>query len=57
MGTASHARLAGGSVSWKRAQARQEFDAARFIQDHPDTAAAYLASKPGTRRFLVHTDG
>ncbi len=57
MGAASHARLAGGSVSWKRAKASQEFDAARFLQEHPDAAQPYLRSKPGARRFLVHTDG
>lgn len=57
MGEASHARLAGGSVSWKRSKDSQELDVARLQKDHPEIAPHYLGSKPGSRRFLVHVDG
>jgi putative phage-type endonuclease len=54
MGNASFARFAGGTVSWKRSKDSQVFHSALLQQEHPEIAKAYLGTKPGSRRFLLH---
>ena len=54
MGTASFARFAGGSVSWKRSKDSKAFNAALLQEEHPELAKAYMGTKPGSRRFLLH---
>ena len=54
MGAASFARFASGSVSWKRSKDSKVFNTALLQQDHPEIAKAYLGTKPGSRRFLLH---
>lgn len=56
MGTASFARFAEGSVSWKRSKDSKVFNAALLQQEQPEIAKAYMSTKPGSRRFLLHTD-
>lgn len=56
MGSASVARFAGGSVSWKKSKDSKVFNAALLQQDHPEIAKAYLGTKPGSRRFLLHAE-
>ena len=56
MGSASVARFAGGSVSWKKSKDGKVFNAALFQKDHPEIAKAYLGTKPGPRRFLLHAE-
>lgn len=40
-------------ATWKTAKASQTFDRARFEAEHPELAQAYLAERPGSRRFLL----
>lgn len=40
-------------ATWKSPKPSQAFDRARFEQDHPSIAAAYLVEKAGSRRFLL----
>ena len=54
MGNASFARFAGGSVSWKRSKDSKAFNAALLQEEHPELAKAYMGTKPGSRRFLLH---
>ena len=54
MGGASFARFAGGSVSWKRSKDSKAFNAALLQEEHPELAKAYMGTKPGSRRFLLH---
>ena len=56
MGAASFARFAGGSISWKRSKDSKVFNAALLQQELPEIAKAYMGSKPGSRRFLLHAD-
>ena len=56
MGTASFARFAEGTVSWKRSKDSKVFNAALLQQDHPEIAQAYMDTKPGSRRFLLHAE-
>lgn len=56
MGNASFARFAGGAVSWKRSKDSQIFHAALLQKEHPEIAQAYLGTKPGSRRFLLHAE-
>ncbi len=55
MGDASRAIFEGGEVSWKRSKDCTGLDLARLQDEHPDLVAAYSKTKPGSRRFLVHT--
>jgi len=54
MGSASFALFAGGTVSWKRSKDREVLNTALFQRKQPELAKAYLETKPGSRRFLVH---
>ena len=56
MGNASFARFANGSVSWKRSKDSKAFNAAQLQQEHPELAQAYMSTKPGSRRFLLHAE-
>ena len=56
MGSASFARFSGGTVSWKRSKDSKVFNAASLQQDHPEIAQAYMGTKPGSRRFLLHAE-
>ena len=56
MGDASFARFANGSVSWKRSKDSKAFNAAQLQQEHPELAQAYMSTKPGSRRFLLHAE-
>ena len=56
MGSASFARFAGGTASWKRSKDSKVFNAASLQQDHPEIAQAYMGTKPGSRRFLLHAE-
>lgn len=40
-------------VTWKAAKDSLVFDLERFRAEHPDMAAAYMKTRPGSRRFLV----
>jgi len=40
-------------ATWKTAKPSQTFDRARFEADHHELAQAYLAERPGSRRFLL----
>lgn len=40
-------------ATWKTAKASVAFDAKKFKADHPDMAAQYEITKPGSRRFLL----
>ena len=40
-------------ATWKTAKASVAFDAKKFEADHPDMAAQYKITKPGSRRFLL----
>lgn len=54
MGSASFARFATGAVSWRRSKDRQVFNTALFQGKQPELFKAYLETKPGSRRFVVH---
>lgn len=54
MGLATKAVFSGGSVTWKRTRDSSRFDADRFAESHPDLHRQYLASKPGSRRFVIN---
>ncbi len=41
------------AVTWKTAKDSLTFDETRFKSDHPDLYNSYLATSPGSRRFLV----
>lgn len=56
MGDAAELLFDQGSVSWRRSKDSYGFDAERFLDEYPDVAKTFLASKPGSRRFLVHED-
>lgn len=56
LGSASVARFAGGRISWKRSRDSVTTDVAQLLGDHPDLAARYRTTVPGTRRFLVQVD-
>lgn len=56
MGSASYARFANGSVSWKRSKESQAFNLPLFQQDHLMLAKAYTTTKPGSRRFLLQPE-
>ena len=53
MGDASRAVFATGEVTFKRAKDGTQLDTRRFTQDHPDIAARYTVTRPGSRRFVI----
>jgi putative phage-type endonuclease len=55
MGEASRAIFEAGDVSWKRAKDSNSFDLGRLLREHPEMAATYAITTPGSRRFLVNT--
>lgn len=55
LGDASGAELATGRISWKRSKDSITTDLARLSQDHPKLIDAYQLTRPGSRRFLVHS--
>ena len=55
MASASFARFAGGTVSWKRSKDSIRLDVDRLLQDQPELLQRYSQTRPGSRRFLVRT--
>ncbi|MGR6076560.1 YqaJ viral recombinase family nuclease [Achromobacter sp. CSND-B12] len=55
MGNASHATFETGSVVWKRSKDGSVLDTKRLLSEHPELAAQYNLTRPGSRRFLVQT--
>jgi putative phage-type endonuclease len=53
MGDASRAVFATGEVTFKRAKDGTQLDTRRLAQDHPDIAARYTVTRPGSRRFVI----
>lgn len=53
MGDASRAVFATGEVTFKRAKDGAQLDTRRLAQDHPDIAARYTVTRPGSRRFVI----
>jgi predicted phage-related endonuclease len=53
MGDASKAAFANGVVTFKRAKDGTRVDAKTLAIDHPQIAARYTATVPGSRRFLL----
>lgn len=55
MGDASRALFEAGDVSWKRSKDSQGLDLERLTTEQPEYLKPYAVTKPGTRRFLVHS--
>jgi putative phage-type endonuclease len=55
MGEADRAEFETGSVSFRRSRDGAGVDLQRLLTDHPELAAQYAITKPGSRRFLVDT--
>ncbi len=55
MREADRAEFETGSVSFKRTKDGVGIDLKRLLAHHPDLAAQYAITKPGSRRFLVST--
>lgn len=55
MGEANRAIFETGSVSFRRSRDGFGVDLKRLLADHPQIAAQYGITKPGSRRFLVST--
>lgn len=55
MGEADRAEFETGSVSFRRSRDGAGIDLQRLLTDHPELAARYAITKPGSRRFLVNT--
>jgi putative phage-type endonuclease len=53
MGDASRAVFATGEVTFKRAKDGTQLDTRRLAQEHPDIAARYTITRPGSRRFVI----
>lgn len=53
MGNASRAVFGTGEVTFKRAKDGTQLDTRRLAQDHPDIAARYTVTRPGSRRFVI----
>ena len=53
MGDASEALFENGRITFKRSKDGKGVDVARLCLEHPELAARYAITKPGTRRFLV----
>lgn len=55
IGQATYALFNNGSVSFKRSKDSTSLDSSLLQAEHPELAQRYLTTKPGTRRFLVHS--
>ncbi|CAE6969220.1 hypothetical protein R69608_07184 [Paraburkholderia nemoris] len=55
MREADRAEFETGSVSFRRSRDGTGIDLQRLLADHPELAAQYAITKPGSRRFLVNT--
>lgn len=55
IGEADRAQFETGSVSFRRSRDGAGIDLQRLLADHPEFAAQYAITKPGSRRFLVNT--
>ena len=55
MGDASVAQFETGSISFKRSKDSTRLDADRLLLDHPELAAEYASTRPGSRRFRIIT--
>lgn len=55
MGHASQAIFETGEVTFKRSKDAASIDLPRLLTDHPELAAPYATTKPGSRRFLIST--
>lgn len=53
MGDASRALFGTGEVTFKRARDGTQLDTRQLAQDHPDIAARYTVTRPGSRRFVI----
>lgn len=53
MGEADRAIFESGAVSFRRSRDGSGIDIKRLLADHPQFAAQYSTTKPGSRRFLV----
>ena len=53
MGEASRAEFETGSVTWKKAKDSVVLDITRLREEHADLLQGYVASKAGSRRFLI----
>lgn len=56
MGDAARAVFATGEVTFKRSKDGTQLDTRRLAMDHPDIAARYTVSRPGSRRFVIVDD-
>lgn len=55
MGDASVAQFETGEVSFKRSKDSTSIDFKRLLTEHPELAAEYSTTKPGSRRFLIRS--
>ncbi|MBR8165578.1 YqaJ viral recombinase family protein [Burkholderia vietnamiensis] len=55
MQEADRAQFETGSVSFRRSKDGSGIDLKRLLTDHPELAAQYAITKPGSRRFLIST--
>lgn len=53
MGDASRAVFQGGEVTFRRSKDSSSLDIKQLIADHPDLAAIYTVTRPGSRRFVL----
>lgn len=53
MGDASRAVFQGGVVTFKRSKDGTSLDTKRLTVDHPELAATYTVTRPGSRRFVL----
>ena len=55
MGDTSFAQFETGAISFKRSKESTGFDFKRLLAEHPELAAQYAITKPGSRRFLIRS--
>lgn len=55
MGDASRAIFECGEVCWKRSKDSTALNLEQLLKECPELLTAYGQSKPGSRRFLIHT--
>lgn len=55
MGDASFAQFETGIASFKHSKDSLGIDLKRLLAEHPELAAQYAITKPGSRRFLMHS--
>lgn len=53
MGDGSHAVFTDGEVTFKRSRDGTSLDARELAANHPDLAARYTVTRPGSRRFVL----